>query len=523
MGAASSTQQAAHVEYSVEQLAASFTTEDWEELYAFVDHIDSFSNDEVSYETSWQNWAADKDNQTAEQWKQYHEKVVRPQWRQDPISRREHIRKKVIERHANKSPAQSQNWSRTLTEAAAAPQTEEAASAKPPTRASPDVMPSDLRLESELTAQQETPKYIRDGFESALKRIRGEEEDVPTMTEAPRPSKIQKRASLSPTLVEPEEAVDIAGAREQPLEINSAESSQQASVEPELQEEALLSQTREQIAQMNDEEDELESMGSDDDLPRIAPIPRPSVLQQDSEDDTRSIASSTDFVHIAPLPKPPMIPEDEADEEGEEEAEDEENEEDELPTPRANKPTAFDTQAILSSPSQLPARLPRLPHPPSSSPPQHPASSASTTQSIHEFRESLTGPPFPPPSPTASTTSTASNSTSVSATSDPDPPLSAPELDTFFAQQAAAGFSNAFIARALKRTRFRPRLALQVLEAWKHGRPLPRLRGVWSVEEDLLVERGDGEALRGLCAKHSLDGWGGVTERVRWLRVFRER
>jgi hypothetical protein len=88
---------------------------------------------------------------------------------------------------------------------------------------------------------------------------------------------------------------------------------------------------------------------------------------------------------------------------------------------------------------------------------------------------------------------------------------------------AREGFSNDFISKALKRTRLRPELAATVLDAWREGLPLPSQRGVWSVEDDEAVESGDGVALALLERKHTLDGWGGITERVGFLQSWRER
>ncbi|UPX20454.1 uncharacterized protein EKO05_0010684 [Ascochyta rabiei] len=489
-----SEEQAASDEYTVKQLAATFSTEDWEELYALVDHIDNLSKDTLSYQASWANWAKDMDNQTAAQWQQYYEKIVRPQWLRDPVSKRERIRKRVEEKHLNdsSSPNKSQSWSQAQDKTVDALQT------------APDALRSDSRLESDLTAQHETPNYIRDGYESAFKRIRGDLDDVPEAAEAVRPAK-RRRVSLSPTLVKMEEPVDVVGTREQPLKIPSTTSSRQTSAEPQ------LSEVTHPHAQVIDEADDTESLLSED---GFAHPPRPPIVLQD-EDDLESTASSIDLAHIAPLPRPLQVPETE---------EDDEHLPSNTPTPRASKYTTFDTQANLSSPSQLPRP------PVDSSPPHHPESDASTTQSIEEFRRSLLEddpstqterrlPRLPrPASPTPSTTSSASSTTSA----DPDEPLLADEIDDFFTSQHAAGFSDEFIAKALKRTRFRPGLATAVLEAWKHGLPLPSQRGIWSAEDDEQVERGDGLCLTRLAEKHTLDGWGGITERLNWLRAWRQ-
>jgi hypothetical protein len=96
-------------------------------------------------------------------------------------------------------------------------------------------------------------------------------------------------------------------------------------------------------------------------------------------------------------------------------------------------------------------------------------------------------------------------------------------MDDFFAEQNAEGFSDEHITKALRRTRFRPGLAMTVLEAWRNGRPLPDKRGIWSLDEDELVESGDGAALAMLGRKHTVDGWGGITERMNFLSAWSRR
>ncbi|KAJ4983964.1 transcription factor [Stagonosporopsis vannaccii] len=511
-------------EYTVEQLAATFTTEDWESLYAFVEEVDSCSRDEDSYERAWTGWAEDRENQTAQQWRQYYEKVVRPQWLRDPVSKREQIKKRVVERLAA-SPAKSQSWSQTQDSSVVTSLAAPSALIDPLQRTVLNMPSSDSGPASESTAQQETPRYIRDGYESALKRVRGGPDDDPETNETPRPAKIRRGLSQSPTQAETEGAVNVVGTQEQPLEIgSSAVNSSSGS-------------SQGQVTRAVNDEEEADSIASDDDVELFTPFFRPTAVEDDEE--LESVASSTDLVHIAPLPRPPQIPENEEEEEDDEDDEDDEDNEDDdealpsnSPTPRATRFAAFDTQAILS-PSQTQPRIPRLPRPNlSSSPPHHPESDASTTQSLQEFSSYLQGgaqqhhqQPVPrPASPSPSTTSTASSAAASSSSSeDPDAPLSASEMDDFFSAQQRAGFSNAFITAALKRTRCRPGLATAVLEAWRKGDPLPERRGVWSVQEDEAVRAGDGAALAALTTRHTLDGWGGVTERVRFLHAWETR
>lgn len=88
-------------EYTLDQLEATFTSEDWEEIYAHVDTIESAG--QLRYDEGWEKWAEHQANQTAEQWRQYYEKVVRPQWMRDPQWKRDQIHKKVEKAHGQKS------------------------------------------------------------------------------------------------------------------------------------------------------------------------------------------------------------------------------------------------------------------------------------------------------------------------------------------------------------------------------------------------------------------------------------
>jgi len=506
-------------EYTVDQLAAMFTTEDWEELYAFVDHIDSFSDDQLSYETSWREWAENKGSQTSEQWRQYYEKVVRPQWQQDPSSKRELIRKKVDQRHQDDSPSstKSQRLGQVHDRITSTSHFMESTPASSLRRMVSNGLPSDSRLESSSAVQHKTARYIGHSNESALKRARDEVGANKESGEPIRPAKARRRISLSPTLAEPEKLVDAVGTLGQPLDISSTTNSIQSSVEHQAQEEQAPDEIRD-----SDEGDEVASVMSKDSLTYAAALPWSQVVENSVEDDLQSIASSMDSDHIVPLPRPSQVQEDD---------EDADDVISSTPTLRATKTFAFDTQAILSS-SQLPTKMSKLPQPLlGSSPPPHPESEASTTQSIEEFRRSLNGSDFKiqtqpqftrlprPDSPTPSATS----EVSATGSEDPDEPLSAPEIEDFFAEQHALGFSDEFITKALKRTRFRPGLAITVLDAWKSGRSLPFQRGIWSLEDDEQVESGDGLSLAKLEKKHSLDGWGGITERLNFLSAWSRR
>jgi hypothetical protein len=373
---------------------------------------------------------------------------------------------------------------------------------------------------SSSTARPESPNFYIELQEKFMKRLRrdGTIEEQEEEVELSRPTKRRKNASATPTRDDDEQTSEAVGTQNQPVEISSAESSLSTS-QPEAAQE---------LTQAHPRQDVFETL--DDDVTRV------ENEEQEAEKEVESIESDV-FPHIDQLPLPPLRYETVSD--------------DDLPsntpTPRPNrqKVSNFDTQAILSSPIQDPRD--RLSQPQgyaqnmmrfhqnlerSLSPAQEPASDASTTQSLQEFRRSLNAediaqlsyPHFPPqnrllsPSPAPSSTSSTSTESG-----DPDPPLSADEIDDFFNEQNAQGFSNDFISAALKRTRLRPGLAVRVLDAWKFGAPLPHERGIWSVQDDVAVESGDGVELAKLERKHSTDGWGGITERLVFLEGYRNR
>jgi hypothetical protein len=373
---------------------------------------------------------------------------------------------------------------------------------------------SDIKLMSSSTAQYESPRRISSLYQNVLKRVRGdepepEENEEQDQTEQPPP--IKRQRSISPTADHQRKEEVVVGTHEQPVEILSSESSESQDTEE--------GQINDQIRQ------DIQRTQQDD----------ATTVDIDIDEADRELESveSEDFVDIGRLPRPLEALEDPS--------------EDDLPsntpTPRASrqKATNFDTQAILSSPSQG-IGITRLPRPAgltqdshfqpdlrSSSLAPHPESDASTTQSLQEFRRSLNDEdsvqqPLHTISRPLSLSPTPSDSSLSSDTSgDPDVPLSASEMDAFFTEQNAQGFSDDFIISALKRTRCRPGLAEVVLEAWSQGHTLPYQRGIWSIQDDEAVESGDGVALAKLERKHTLDGWGGITERLRFLEGYRSR
>jgi hypothetical protein len=371
---------------------------------------------------------------------------------------------------------------------------------------------SEIKVPSSSTARPESPNFYEDQMDRFTKRLREENSvELEEEVQLARPTKRRKSGSATPTQQDPVSPSRAVGTHNQPFEISSAESSQSTSQadDDELVQEQIRSEAPDAadddatMVNMNGvmEEKEAESIESDDVLD-IDQLPPPPPEQEMLSSD--GLPSST-------------------------------------PTPRAarQKISKFNTQAILSSPTQdhLPqpyeqehnAELPQEQR--SLSPFQQPESDASTTQSLEEFRRSLQEEEDPDqtlysqhlPQPLRLSSSPAPSQTSSTSTDsgDPDPPLTANEINEFYEDRNEEGWSNDFISKALKRTRMRPELAVQVLDAWKDGKPLPIGRGIWSIEDDAAVEGGDGLELAKLARKHTMDGWGGIMERLKFLETYR--
>lgn len=99
--------------YTVRDFDSLFNKKDWEELYAFVEEIQSRTGDE--YTAAWAAWA-DTKTQSAEQWRQYFEKVVLPQWKRDPVWKRKEIRKEVEARYDEQATQKASQESQGHTE-----------------------------------------------------------------------------------------------------------------------------------------------------------------------------------------------------------------------------------------------------------------------------------------------------------------------------------------------------------------------------------------------------------------------
>jgi hypothetical protein len=94
-------------DYSVEELEGMFSTDDWLELYAFVEIIESLKGTD-GYESAWGGWAEEQGEQTVDQWQQYYDKVVYPQWLRDPVSKRDKIRRKMERKHGAERASEDQ-------------------------------------------------------------------------------------------------------------------------------------------------------------------------------------------------------------------------------------------------------------------------------------------------------------------------------------------------------------------------------------------------------------------------------
>ncbi|OCL14933.1 hypothetical protein AOQ84DRAFT_384395 [Glonium stellatum] len=202
-------------------------------------------------------------------------------------------------------------------------------------------------------------------------------------------------------------------------------------------------------------------------------------------------------------------------------------------TPRARhqlEATSLDTQAILSVETQpLDLSLPEpedrftqsrsLSAAPPSSPPL-PAESISTSHSIREIRSlererqrRLAISPSP---------ETYSLEEEDEEEADPDPPLDGPSISAFFTRMVSKGYAEDDITRALRMTSTRGHLASLILPTLSSGARLKEQRGVWTEQDDIDLEGGDGRGIKRVEEKHGWSGWGGCEERLEFLRMVRE-
>lgn len=289
-----------------------FSSDDWEELYAFVELIDGVAGT-VGYLPAWAAWAEEQGKQSTEQWRQYYEKVVHPQWLRDPSWKREQIKLKMEAKHSEDS-SQSQREIFIQEEEASTEHGVFAGTSKPYTTVQPEVGNEEIAdpvPDTDGAAERES------AFSDAVhprKRTRFQEQEHEHRTaDEKRSAKRHRSASLEILLVQDS---NITGTQNQPMEISSAENSDVISSS-----ESADEQVQDQITQ---------------DMARKSQ----AGMSQSIETNEVIVASRASSVA--------------ADDDVEEAKEAEEDEEDDLPTPRPpRQPTSkFDTQAILSSPSQ---------------------------------------------------------------------------------------------------------------------------------------------------------------------------
>ncbi|KAF2641092.1 hypothetical protein P280DRAFT_399214 [Massarina eburnea CBS 473.64] len=571
-----------------------FSKEEEEELYAIVEEISAASPKD--YRKAWDEMAEAKgDKHSADEWRLCFEGVVKPQWEKDSVEQRQTIRQRVLKRIEESASQELEQESNTQdddpektaveTEEPTTPQAQ-----KPKSKRTRDENEDeDARFETHLnkkhkgkassaylffarekkytvwqnqpgldytelhkvlmaewnalspdekapyftlqtgshdetqkspevcmsssTAGPETPKYITEAYEKAVRRLSGDAQKNKVEETTPRPAKRQKSNTAVP---QPEKAIEQSveksveaspglGTRAEPFEVSSDASSSQ-SEEQEAEEETMVNDTH--VNQEVEREMAQHAAQEFKDLPKD--------LYSDSDLEALNPSSSSK----------------------ERDDENSDNYPSNTPTPRAPRQrSAFDTQAILSSPTRISQTLSALPRPPPfprdedadlklptpilhpSSPVHDPPSDASTTHSMQEFRRSLNDEEGLAPNPNPPSSRASSPASSI-ASGDPDPPLTASEIDDFYAEQHAAGFADDMITAALKVTHCRPELTAEVLEAWSKRESLPIGRGIWSADDDEDVLGGDADQLKRLERKHTMDGWGGITERTKFLECL---
>ncbi|KAK0333883.1 hypothetical protein LTR94_018955 [Friedmanniomyces endolithicus] len=95
------------------------------------------------------------------------------------------------------------------------------------------------------------------------------------------------------------------------------------------------------------------------------------------------------------------------------------------------------------------------------------------------------------------------------------------DINDYFANtQLRLSVSEAAVLAALQATSMRPELADIILHHQKVHREFPRdMPGVWTAEEDAVVEGGNAKLMKGLVVKH---GWEEMERRLEYLRQYRE-
>ncbi|OAG00180.1 uncharacterized protein CC84DRAFT_1169025 [Paraphaeosphaeria sporulosa] len=548
------------VDYTVDELTAPglFEKADWEMLYAFAPDINSWRGDD--YRQGWTDCAAGK-TQTAGQWRQYFEKIVWPQWQEDSDEKHAVIKERVEKRQEEEDGRKTSQTSQTSQQGT--PSKSDQLQAGPSSLDSKAPTTKRKRTELDIDAFELYLSEYRKGKASSTYVLFARDMVWDLWNQRPELDNtglhtilLSQWNALSSEEKAPyfaKEAADSRRASKETVTLSSQvflSSSTVVNDTPKYISEAYqksLQQLRADwdtgdpssdardgsIYPAKRQKNEPRHMGTVHDPVEVSPTGTDSQpLTQDELPDARPTAQPTDdgddfdvggLDAIAP-------PQDAPDQGASNHASD-------SPTPRAArfKAPEFDTQAILSSPSQgaslnplpLPAHLTQLGEADAEDSGVKLASDASTTESLQEFSQMINESthyrgttPLPPPQHSSPPQSPASIASSTGS-GDPDPPLAPDEVDEYFEEQHAEGFPDEFIAAALKHTRWRPELATEVLQAWKLRQPLPSKRGIWSDSDDEEVEGGDGLALARLENKHTLDGWGGVTERMNFLSRYR--
>ncbi|CAK3995921.1 hypothetical protein B0A50_04318 [Lecanosticta acicola] len=101
----------------------------------------------------------------------------------------------------------------------------------------------------------------------------------------------------------------------------------------------------------------------------------------------------------------------------------------------------------------------------------------------------------------------------------PESQTSTPDLDAWIATMEVRGFKTSDVIRALKCTSMDPDLAELILREEKAGMGFPKdVPGIWSEDEDRVLEGGNAIAIKALVKKH---GWDGYDARREFLEEYR--
>ncbi|KAK5163950.1 uncharacterized protein LTR77_010346 [Saxophila tyrrhenica] len=163
---------------------------------------------------------------------------------------------------------------------------------------------------------------------------------------------------------------------------------------------------------------------------------------------------------------------------------------------------ALETQDILNAETQMPDLT--FPLPPDSDPSSDPSS------------ENLPSDPLNPPSSPPTATNPASQSILPTTTQKPEDD----DTETFIAKMVVHGYAEAAVIAALMCTSMRTEFAELVLLEQRAGKGFPRdVPGIWSGDDDAMIESGNGNWIRDMAEKH---GMGEVDARLEFLAGWRD-